>query len=130
VLSRHKQAVSLEWVSELLEREIDGRKERSVQRRIERADFPEMKTLEAFDWKFNEEIDKSKIDELAKPEFVRNNRIGLFLGEAGLGKTDVAISLGILAAKEGHRVFCASMKKLMELIRTAKLKGEKLRLLH
>lgn len=123
VLTRHKQAVSLAWVSELLERELDGRRERAVQRRIERADFPEMKTMEAFDWQFNAKVDKTKIEELAKLEFVRDNRIGLFLGEAGLGKTHLAIALGILAAKEGYRVFCASIKKLMELIRIAKLKG-------
>jgi DNA replication protein DnaC len=123
VLVQQKQAVSLEWVSKLLERELDSRHERAIQGRIERADFPEMKTLEAFDWQFNAKIDKTKIEALSKLEFVRQNRIGLFLGEAGLGKTHLAISLGILAAKEGHRVFCASIKKLMELIHTAKLKG-------
>lgn len=123
VLTRHQQAASLEWVSELLEREIDARQERALQRRIQRAEFPEVTTLEAFDWKFNLKIEKAKIEELAQLEFVRDNRIGLFLGAAGLGKTHLALAIGVLAAKEGYRVFCASTKKLMQLIQVAKLKN-------
>lgn len=123
VLRHHKEAVSVGWVSDLLEREIDARSERALQRRIERADFPEVKTLEAFDWAFNETIDRSKIEELAKLEFVRDNRIALFLGEAGLGKTHLALALGILAAKENYRIFCSSTKKLIQLIDLAKQKN-------
>lgn len=123
VLTRHKQAVSLEWVSDLFEREIDARQGRALERRIVRAEFPEVTTLEAFDWQFNTKIDRVKIEALAKLDFVRSNGIGLFLGEAGLGKTHLALAIGVLAAKENHRVFCASTKRLMELIRVAKLKN-------
>src|SRR3989338_10068297 len=123
VLRHHKEAVSVGWVSDLLEREIDARTERALQRRIERADFPEVKTLEAFDWDFNAKIDRPKIEELAKLEFVRANRIALFLGDAGLGKTHLALSLGVLAAKENYRIFCSSTKKLIQLIDLAKQKN-------
>jgi DNA replication protein DnaC len=123
VLRRHKQAVSVEWVSDLFEREMDARRERALERRIVRAEFPEVTTLEAFDWTFNTKIDQDKIRALATLDFVRDNGIGLFLGEAGLGKTHLALAIGVLAAKENHRVFCASTKRLMELIRVAKLKN-------
>jgi DNA replication protein DnaC len=124
VLIRHKQAVDVGWVSELLSREIDARKERAFQKRIERADFPETPTLEAFDWKFNPKIDRAKIEALATLDFVRDNRIGLFLGAAGLGKTHFALAIGVLAAKEGHRVFCASAKRLIQLIDIAKQRND------
>ncbi len=123
VLRRHKQAVSLEWASDLFAREMDARRERALQRRIVRAEFPEVTTLEAFDWTFNTKIDQDKIRALATLDFVRDNGIGLFLGEAGLGKTHLALAIGVLAAKENHRVFCASTKRLMELIRVAKFKN-------
>ena len=123
VLQHHKEAVSVGWVSDLLEREIDARSERSLQRRIERAGFPEIKTLEAFDWTFNTKIDRAKIETLATLEFVRDNRIALFLGEAGTGKTHLALSLGILAAKETYRIFCTSTKRLIQLIDLAKQKN-------
>lgn len=124
VLAKNKQAVDLGWVSELFEREIDARKERSLQNRIQRAEFPEVTTLEAFDWKFNPKIDQSKIEELAKLQFVKDNRISLFLGAAGLGKTHLALAIGVLAAKEGYSVFCASIKKLIQDIQMAKLKNK------
>src|SRR5438874_278538 len=76
VLHRHHQAADVGWVAELLNRELDARKERALQKRIERAEFPETPTLEAFDWKFNPKIDRAKIEELAKLDFVRDNGIG------------------------------------------------------
>lgn len=120
VLNHYKQAADVAWVADLLSREIDARRERALQKRIERADFPELATLEAFDWKFNPKIDRAKIEELAKLDFVKGNGIALFLGAAGLGKTHFALAIGLLAVKAGHRVFCASAKRLTQLISLAK----------
>lgn len=123
VIAHHRQAVSLEWVADLLTREIDTRKERAISKRIERAEFPEVTALESFDWRFNPKIDQSKIEQLADLSFIRDNRIALFLGATGLGKTHLALAIGVLAAKEGYRVFCTSTKKLIQLIEIAKLKN-------
>lgn len=123
VAAKHKAAVSLHWISELLEREVDARKERSLQKRIERAEFPELVTLEAFDWRFNPKIDKDKIEELAQLEFIRNNRIALFLGKPGTGKTHLALAIGLLAVKAGMRVFCTSAKNLAYEITLARAKN-------
>lgn len=123
VLTRHKSAAALGWLAELLERELDVRKERSMERRIEKAAFPELKALEGFDWTFNRKIPKDKIEELAQLEFVRQKRIALLLGNTGTGKTHIALALGLKAAKEGVRVFCASVKRLAEEIQVARSKG-------
>lgn len=123
VAAKHKAAVSLHWVSELLEREIDTRKENGLRKRIERADFPELRTLEEFDWKFNPKIDKEKIEELAQLEFIRNNRIALFLGRPGTGKTHLALAVGLLAVKTGLRVYCTSAKSLAYEITLARAKN-------
>lgn len=124
VISRHKRAVELSWVSELLEREIDARKQRALERRIKRAAFPEVTSLESFDWKFNPKIDQTKIQELTGLGFIDEHRIALFLGPSGLGKTHLALALGVLAAKEGYRVYCASTKRLIEQIHLAKLRNQ------
>jgi DNA replication protein DnaC len=123
VAAKHKAAVSLHWVSELLERELDARKQRALQKRIERAEFPELATLEAFDWRFNPKIDKDKIEELAQLEFIRNNRIALFLGKPGTGKTHLALALGLLAVKADLRVYCTSAKNLAYEITLARAKN-------
>ena len=124
VLSSKKKAVSLDWVSELLERELDARKERGMQRRIQRAGFPETTSLESFDWRFNPKIDRNKIELLAKLDFVKENGIALFLGPTGVGKTHVATAIGVRAAREGYRVYCASAKELVRRIVLAKAQNQ------
>jgi DNA replication protein DnaC len=123
VLAKHKKSVSLDWVSELLEREIDSRKASGIQNRIKKAGFPEVTTLEEFDWEFNAKIERGRIEELGTLEFMRKNRIALFLGAPGVGKTHLAIAIGVRAAKAGHRVWWTSAKRLVQQIVMAKARN-------
>jgi DNA replication protein DnaC len=120
VLNHHKKAVSLTWLSELLEQELDARKESSLQTRIKQAGFPELTALESFDWSFNPAINEAKIRELATLDFVGKNEIALFLGSPGVGKTHLALAIGIRAAQHGHRVYWTSCKRLTAQIILAK----------
>lgn len=120
VLAQHKKAVSLSWLADLLERELNARKENSLKQRIRIAGFPEITALEGFDWSFNPQINEPKIRELASLEFVDRNEIALFLGAPGVGKTHLALAIGILAAQKGHRVFWTSCKRLAAQITVAK----------
>ena len=67
--------------------------------------------------------ERSKRHSPAALEFVEQNRIALFLGPAGLGKTHLALAIGVLAAKAGHRVYCAGLKQLIHEVETAKQRG-------
>jgi hypothetical protein len=91
-----------------LDRELTARKENSLKVRIKQAGFPEITTLEAFDWAFNPDIDEKKIRALAELSFVDENGIALFLGKPGTGKSHIALAIGIIAATKGHRVFWTS----------------------
>jgi DNA replication protein DnaC len=122
VLAGQQKTVSLDWLSMLLSREIDARRERAVQSRIRRAEFPEVTTLESFDWEFNPDIDRATIESLATLDFVDKNEIALFLGKPGTGKTHLAMALGIRAVHHGHRVFCSSVKRLSQQISQARAK--------
>lgn len=123
VLALQKKAVSLGWVSDLLEREVDVRRQKSLQHRLKTARFPEITTLEAFDFGFNPDIDEEKIRELATLKFIDQNQIALFLGAPGVGKTHLALAIGLLAVQDGRRVFCASAKRLSQEIILGKLRG-------
>jgi DNA replication protein DnaC len=123
VLDKRKAAAEVTWAVELLERELDARREKALKARIKSARFPEVTSLENFDWKFNPEIDEAKIKELAKLDFIKENQIALFLGKTGNGKTHLAIAIGIRAASQGIRVYCTSVKRLVHDIRVAKLKN-------
>lgn len=120
VLSSCKSNVSLNWVIDLLQRELDSKREKSLQRRIRKAKFPTMKSIDQFDWDYNPTIPRVKIEELQNLKFIEDNSIVLFLGQPGTGKTHTAISLGIKAVYQGHGVYWTSMKRLCEDIRIYK----------
>ena len=67
------------------------------------------------------QINVKVLRRLSTLTFIPQNRIALFLGNAGTGKTHLAISIGMLAVKSGYRVYCSSAKKLQAEILTAKL---------
>ncbi len=123
VLQKRKKSLDVQWLSELLEIELDARRDNAVERRIKRADFPERRSFEQFNWNFNEKIPREKIEELAQLKFIENNEIALFLGHPGTGKTHCAIAIGMKAAQAGHSVFCTSVKRLGTKIRKAREKN-------
>jgi DNA replication protein DnaC len=123
VLAAQKKNVSVDWLETLLAREIDARRERAVTYRIKRADFPEVTSLEAFDWDFNPDIDRVAVEALATLDFVDLHQIALFLGKPGTGKTHLALAIGLRAVHKGYRVFCSSVKRLSAQIAQARSKN-------
>lgn len=123
VLLQHKKAVSLDWLSDLLSRELDARRQNALKLRFKQAGFPESVTLDTFDFGFNPEIDETKIRQLATLKFIDEHGIALLLGQPGVGKTHVALALGVAAAHRGHRVYFATHKKLIEHITLSKNDG-------
>jgi DNA replication protein DnaC len=123
VLAKRKTKTDIQWLAELLEMELDARKENAIERRIKRADFPERRSLEQFNWDFNPKVPREQVEGLADLKFIENNEIALFLGKPGTGKTHCAIAIGMKAAQAGHSVFCTSVKRLATKIRKAQERG-------
>lgn len=123
VLASEKKAVSLGWIASLLEREVDGRSQKALRKRIQDARFPEITALENFDFAFNPDIDEAKIRELATLKFVDQQQIALFLGAPGVGKTHLALAIGVLAVQDKRRVYCTSAKRLGQDLLLAKRRG-------
>src|SRR3990172_2615645 len=74
VLTKQKKAVNLSWMADLLERELDARRESALKTRIKTAKFPEVTSLETFDFGFNPELDEQAIPPLATLSFIPQNR--------------------------------------------------------
>ncbi len=88
----------------ILQDELLIRDERLMQRRIKQAGFRELKTLEDFDWQFNNTIKRKQIYDFACCKFIRQGNDILFLGPPGTGKSHLAQALGYQAIKNGHTV--------------------------
>jgi DNA replication protein DnaC len=104
-----------DFLRELLEVELRSREQRSAKRRLKEARFPDVKTLEQLDWEALNDISKRKIMELATCEFLSEARDCIIAGAVGTGKTHVAISIGVEAARRRFRV---AFYRAADLVRT------------
>jgi DNA replication protein DnaC len=93
-----------DFLRELLEVELRSREERTAKRRLKEARFPDLKTLDQLDWDALRGISKQKILELATCEYITKAQDVILAGPIGTGKTHVAISLGVEAARRRFRV--------------------------
>lgn len=101
------------FLDELLEKEINQRKENGIKKRIRYARFPIKKYLEDF----NKSIYKSEFvrefEELETLKFIDEKENIILVGTPGAGKTHYAIGLGIKACIEGKSVLFVSVPNLI-----------------
>ncbi|MCL4486861.1 MAG: IS21-like element helper ATPase IstB [Chloroflexi bacterium] len=88
----------------LLEQEVLQREANQERRRIQAAKFPVLHTLDSFDFSMVTSVNKAKILELARGEYLTQCENILLVGEIGTGKTHLATALGVAACRQGKRV--------------------------
>ncbi len=103
-----------EYLSLLFEEEIKRKNEGTVKTKINKARFPFLKTLEEFDFNFQPALNQKEVSKLSSLEFLDNKENLLFLGPPGVGKSHLAVALGIKACMAKHRVVFATAQKLLE----------------
>ncbi len=92
-----------DFLDEVLGRELRAKQEKHQAMRISMARFPFQKTLETFDWKFQPSIEPKIIKDLATGRFIGDGENVLLLGPPGVGKTHLAVALGMSACALGLR---------------------------
>jgi len=98
------QALSTEW---------QGRYQKGIEARLKQARFPWLKTLEQFDFEFQPSLDRRQVRELAGMSFVERAHNVIILGPPGVGKTHLAIGLGMKAVEAGYSVLFLTLESLM-----------------
>lgn len=104
-----------EYLHEVLAAEEVSRSESAVRHRLHEARFPEIKTLDRFDFAATEGVDAAQIAELARGEWIAKAHNLVFAGPIGTGKTHLAIALAVEAARQRRRV---CFWRAAELVRT------------
>ncbi|MBK8801172.1 MAG: ATP-binding protein [Fibrobacteres bacterium] len=102
--ARQREIDHLQFLSELIEDEMNVRSNRLLKKRLSVSRIPTMKTLEEFDWLFNPSVPRRLIQELSSTEFVRECRDVLFVGPPGVGKTHLCNALALKAVAAGYKV--------------------------
>lgn len=109
-----------EFLRCLLERELNSRQDRTAQRRIREAGFPDVKTLDQVEWKVLRGVSRPKVAELSTCAFLNRAEDVILAGPIGTGKTMLAIALGVEAAKSRYRVAFTRAADLVRQLHEAK----------
>ena len=104
----------VDFLDRLLEAEAAGRAERRLLAKTRLAHFPFVKTLADFDFAFQPSIDRKQIQELATLRFIANGENVIFLGPPGVGKTHLAVALGMEAVAQGGNVYFVTIPELLD----------------
>src|SRR5580704_16870986 len=112
-----------DFLDELLALEVGSKTEKHHQMRIAMARFPFQKTLESFDFKFQPSIDVKLMRELAGGRYMESGDNVLLLGPPGVGKTHLAVALGIKACGQGVRTLFITATALITTLGRALAEG-------
>lgn len=101
------------FLTEALAVEWNGRFQRGIEARLRQSRFPWVKTLEQFDFEFQPSLDRKQVRELAGLSFVERAHNVVILGPPGVGKTHLAVALGVKAVEAGYSVLFLTLETLM-----------------
>lgn len=101
------------FLAQALETEWKGRYQRGIETRLRQARFPWVKTMEQFDVDFQPSLDKRQLRELSGLSFVERAHNVVILGPPGVGKTHLAVALGVKAVEAGYSVLFLTLETLM-----------------
>lgn len=116
---RNRQAIDGHWsyvefLSRLLEDEVDRRGQKQLLLRLRRATVNTTKTLETFDFAFNPNLNRQQLLQLASCDYIRQKHNVLICGPTGVGKSHLAQALAHEACRLGFDVLFINAHKMLQ----------------
>jgi len=112
-----------DFLDAVLSEEVASKTAKHIAMRTSLARFPFVKTLEAFDFSYQPSLDKKQLQALATCRFVETGENVILLGPPGVGKTHLAVGLGLKAIQQGYRVLFTTAAALISTLSRAASEG-------
>lgn len=126
-----KEMSYADFLDGVLTEEVVSKTAKNVTMRTNLARFPFVKGLESFDFAYQPSIDRKQIQQLSMCHFIEHGENVVILGPPGVGKTHLAVGLGIKAIEHGYRVLFTTAAAMIAALTRAHGEGrleEKLKL--
>lgn len=111
------------FAEDLLATEVEATERRRMAGRLRFAHFPVIKRLEDFDFDAQPDLDRGLVEDLATLRFVEEKANVLMVGPPGVGKTMLALALGLKAVEAGYRVYYTTAADLVARCHKAAIEG-------
>lgn len=102
-----------DFLERLLGEEVGAKTSKNIAMRTAMARFPFVKPLETFDFGYQPSIDQKQLQTLARCHYIEHGDNVIVLGPPGVGKTHLAVSLGLKAVESGYRVLFTTAANLI-----------------
>ncbi|HDR8072362.1 TPA: IS21-like element IS232 family helper ATPase IstB [Bacillus cereus] len=121
--SINNQLSFVEALVKLTNYEIDVREQNMIHSMVKKGAFPHRKEIDAFDFEFQPSINKQQILDFISLRFLEQQENIVFLEPSGVGKTHLATSVGIAAAKKRTSTYFIKCHDLLQNLKRAKLEN-------
>jgi len=108
-----KEMAYSDFLEQILSEEVAAKTQKNVAMRTAMARFPFVKPLETFDFGYQPSIDKKQVLQLASCHYIEHGDNVLVLGPPGVGKSHLAVALGLKAIENGYRVLFTTAAALI-----------------
>jgi DNA replication protein DnaC len=102
-----------EFLEQVLGEEVAAKTAKNIAMRTSMARFPFVKPLETFDFAYQPSVDRKQLQQLASSHYIEHGDNVIILGPPGVGKTHLAVSLGLKAIEAGYRVLFSTAAHLI-----------------
>lgn len=107
-----------EFLEQLTAYELKKREAKSIEKRLKYARFPYLKSLSEFDLEAQQSLTKRQLTQLEELQWLEQHYNLVLLGPPGVGKTFLAVGLGLEAIYKGFHVLFMTMGELLQLLKT------------
>ena len=118
-----KGSSMLEVLATLIGMEQTTHQQRALERRLQQARLPKLKTLAEYDFSFPKRMPKAAILRLFDCDFIQRHGCAVLIGPTGTGKSHLLTALGYTAAERGYSVRHTRVVDMINHLTTAQING-------